>query len=192
MNNLCFILHRKKTSKGFTLIELLVVIAIIGIMSSVTLASLKTSAAKARDADRNSKIHNTIVALNLYYDQYGKFPCQRGDFSSDPNFLLPLVTKKYLPTTLRDPINKAQYVFEYNTYKNKPGGSCGAIAELSYDTEGAACSNGSISATPANPATHCHNFFPTPLPCNDPLWTHASGFTGDCVALQDQSSEDEY
>lgn len=57
---------RKKTEKGFTLIELLVVIAIIGLLSSVVMASLNQTRAKARDARRMSDIQEINKAIQLY------------------------------------------------------------------------------------------------------------------------------
>lgn len=61
-------------SKGFTLIELLVVIAIIGILSSVVLASLNTARAKARDAKRMQDTVQIRTALELYYNDFGRYP----------------------------------------------------------------------------------------------------------------------
>lgn len=61
--------------RGFTLIELLVVIAIIGLLSSVTLASLESARTKARDARRVSDFSQYKRAFNLYYDDNGAWPC---------------------------------------------------------------------------------------------------------------------
>ncbi len=59
---------------GFTLIELLVVISIIGLLSSVVLASLNTSRAKARDSKRIAQLKQVQTALELYYSKYGTYP----------------------------------------------------------------------------------------------------------------------
>jgi prepilin-type N-terminal cleavage/methylation domain-containing protein len=63
----------KKFKKGFTLIELLVVVAIIGILSSITMASLNSARAKARDARRMSDLSQVRSALYLYFDKYGNW-----------------------------------------------------------------------------------------------------------------------
>ena len=62
-----------QSHSGFTLIELLVVIAIIGILSSVTLATL--SVARAKGADAAIKIDLDGVRKNavVYYDDNGSF-----------------------------------------------------------------------------------------------------------------------
>lgn len=60
--------------RGFTLIELLVVIAIIGLLSSIVLASLNTARAKTRDAIRLQDINTIKIALELYYNDNGKYP----------------------------------------------------------------------------------------------------------------------
>jgi len=63
----------KKFEKGFTLIELLVVVAIIGILSSITMASLNSARAKARDARRMSDLSQIRNALYMYFDKYGNW-----------------------------------------------------------------------------------------------------------------------
>ena len=68
--------HKKA---GFTLIELLVVVAIIGILSSVVLASLNSARAKSRDVKRIADFRQLQTALELFYDQYGKYPITSGD-----------------------------------------------------------------------------------------------------------------
>jgi type II secretion system protein G len=64
-------------SKGFTLIELLVVMAIIGVLASVTLASLNSARAKANDAKRLGDIRSVQNALELYYNDNGNYPPAR-------------------------------------------------------------------------------------------------------------------
>jgi len=60
-------------NKGFTLIELLVVIAIIGLLASIVLVSLNAARAKARDVRRLSDLSSVMLALSMYYDDYGTF-----------------------------------------------------------------------------------------------------------------------
>ncbi len=58
----------RKTS-GFTLIEILVVISIIGVLSSVVLASLNTSRARARDSIRIQSLKQIQLAMELYFSK---------------------------------------------------------------------------------------------------------------------------
>ncbi len=71
-----------KKSSGFTLIELLIVIAIIGVLATVVVGALNASREKARDAKRLEDIHSFRIALELYYDKYGVYPC--GDSNDFP------------------------------------------------------------------------------------------------------------
>lgn len=64
----------KINHKGFTLIELLVVIAIVGILSSVVLANLNGTRAKARDVKRIADLKSLQLALELYFDNYRIYP----------------------------------------------------------------------------------------------------------------------
>ena len=103
-------MNNKSKIKGFTLIELLVVIAIIGILSSVVLASLNTARAKARDAKRLSDMHQMKIALEFYYDSFGRYPdsdnagCGGWDSYGNGTFITPLVSNNFLPTHLLDSI----------------------------------------------------------------------------------------
>jgi len=72
-----------KHTKGFTLIELLVVIAIIGLLSSIVLIGLREVRAKARDARRLSDMRQILLALQLYYNKYGRYPSISGDSCCD-------------------------------------------------------------------------------------------------------------
>jgi len=64
--------------KGFTLIELLVVIAIIGLLASIVMVSLNSARTKARDAKRISDFKQIQTALEMFYDQVGKYPQSPG------------------------------------------------------------------------------------------------------------------
>ncbi len=66
--------------RGFTLIELLVVVAIISMLASIVLASLSSARAKARDAKRREDMRQLQTALELYYNDNGRYPPScRGD-----------------------------------------------------------------------------------------------------------------
>ena len=71
--------QKKSKTAGFTLIELLVVIAIIGLLSSIVLASLNSARTKARDARRISDFKQISLALELFYDSYGRYPITGGE-----------------------------------------------------------------------------------------------------------------
>jgi len=123
-------------TKGFTLIELLVVIAIIGLLSSVVLASLRTARVKARDAKRLSDMRQMQIALELYYDSFGRYPdsdgagCGGWDSSGNGTFITPLVSNNFLPSHLLDPaINDSCGNYAYYRYS---AGSYGCANNAYY------------------------------------------------------------
>ncbi|MBU1159729.1 prepilin-type N-terminal cleavage/methylation domain-containing protein [Patescibacteria group bacterium] len=67
--------EKSAKNKGFTLIELLVVLAIITLIFSLILASMSTARKKARDSQRVQDFAQFSKALELYYNQYGMYPC---------------------------------------------------------------------------------------------------------------------
>src|SRR5258708_37539008 len=73
---------KKKNSsflrQGFTLIELLIVIAIIGILSSLLFVNFSGARERARDSKRKTDLTEIKNALQLYYNDYGKFPAAGG------------------------------------------------------------------------------------------------------------------
>jgi prepilin-type N-terminal cleavage/methylation domain-containing protein len=59
---------------GFTLIELLVVISIVGLLASVALFSFMDVRIRAQDTRRLTDVQQITKALELYYDDYKKYP----------------------------------------------------------------------------------------------------------------------
>jgi len=62
--------------KGFTLIELLVVVAIIGLLSTLSILSLNTARARARDAKRVADVKQIQTALEMYYNDASNYPVE--------------------------------------------------------------------------------------------------------------------
>ncbi|HLD20277.1 MAG TPA: type II secretion system protein [Patescibacteria group bacterium] len=100
---------KNKKMKAFTLIELLVVISIIALLSSIAVASLNTTRAKARDAKRVADLKNIFTALELYYDKYGQY--LSGVFSTN-GYSGDLITSGLTEfmTVPKDPLNRAVVV----------------------------------------------------------------------------------
>lgn len=67
-------INYKNKKSGFTLIELLVVISIIGLLSSVVLSSVASARDKATDAKVVSERHSLQIAIQLFKNQYGRYP----------------------------------------------------------------------------------------------------------------------
>lgn len=63
-----------KNTKAFTLIELLVTISILAILAVVGMGQYRTSLIKARDSQRKSDLSNVSRALEMYYNDQGKYP----------------------------------------------------------------------------------------------------------------------
>lgn len=72
-----------KNIKGFTLVELLVVIALIGILTMITASTFVTAQIKGRDIKRKADLNSLSKALQMYYNDFGKFPDATPDSSPD-------------------------------------------------------------------------------------------------------------
>lgn len=131
--------RRRNYLTGFTLVELLVVIAIIGILASIVLVSVGGIKARARDARRISETKQLRLALEMYYDTYGKYPdnTDSGDIGCwsswdagnlvngpDDSFIKPLedenITTPREWTSIKDGWN-SQCVYRYGKFTNACG-----------------------------------------------------------------------
>jgi len=103
-----------KNKNGFTLIELLVVVAIIAMLTSIIMAALGDAQAKARDTRRLQDVKTIQTAINMYQNANNEnFPPAGNSRSAD--FLSALISQKYLPIKLSDPINSDDYYYNYLT-----------------------------------------------------------------------------
>ena len=60
--------------RAFTLIELLVVIAIIGLLATLSVLALQNARINSRDAKRLADVKQLRSALELYYNDAGRYP----------------------------------------------------------------------------------------------------------------------
>ena len=126
--------------KGFTLIELLVVISIIGLLSTVVLVSLNSARAKARDARRLADMKQISLALELFFDDNGRYPGTTyegvvitGEFLGDDNGPIEQALATYMATAPKDPRHDGvTYYYAYDPWHNTDSipGSCDALGPL--------------------------------------------------------------
>ena len=145
-----------KRKEGFTLIELLVVIAIVGVLASVILASLNSARGKAHDARRVSDFKNMNLAMQLYYDKYGRYPTSPNNYSSgscgptnthQESFEVvaqTLVDEGFLGAVPKDPGSNCYMLYDYGR-GSSPGQIMVAVLE-------------SINATTEGPYGSCRPF----------------------------------
>jgi len=67
--------------RAFTLVELLVVIAIIGLLATLSVIALNSARAKARDTKRVADIRQISTALEMFYNDAGRYP-KDGEWAS--------------------------------------------------------------------------------------------------------------
>lgn len=69
-------------SSGFTLMELLVVIVILGVLITVGISSYISTQRKSRDVRRKNDMRQIASALELYYNDKGRYPSDNGDLGN--------------------------------------------------------------------------------------------------------------
>lgn len=103
-------ISRRVNDRGFTLMELLIAIAILGILATVGMGSYFSSLKKGRDARRKAALEQVQRALEMYYNDHGRYP--------DPDSLpwgeqFTDGTTIYMQKLPEDP--KSDYTYQYVT-----------------------------------------------------------------------------
>ncbi len=149
-------------STAFTLIELLVVIAVIGILAGVLLMVVNPSEQlkKARDAQRKHDLSQIQKALEVYYNDNGKYP-NSGDIPWGQTWL------GYMEVVPQDPSGVQSY-----SYVTRDGGyelsaildHCSTDCSYSVTSPNVATAGGGVVVVPTNTPTPTT----TPGPTNSP------------------------
>ena len=63
-----------RSQAGFTMIELLIVIMIIGVLAVIGINNFTATQIKARDAERKSDLQTVAKALEMYFNDKGRYP----------------------------------------------------------------------------------------------------------------------
>lgn len=158
--------------KGYSLVELLVVVSVILILSSIVSSQIERAQAVARDAVRADDMKTLQLALEQYYFEHGRFPCNASGYHYEDSvhnndFLSFLVAGGYIPQGIKDPLNSESQVYFYGFELPflEPGdaSTCGHVGFLWYWTETGKCPLGKLIGT-----NHCHIFAPRTMNCSDP------------------------
>jgi prepilin-type N-terminal cleavage/methylation domain-containing protein len=67
-------INQRSTQKGFTLVELLIVVIILGILAVIAIPQFSPATDDARVAALDSTLTNMRSAIEMYYQQHGKYP----------------------------------------------------------------------------------------------------------------------
>jgi len=134
-----FQLKKSVVGSAFTLVELLVVIAIIGLLASISIITLQGARAKARDARRIADAKQITTALEMFFNDAGRYPSDMEWGAGSLSF------------------GSSTYLNTIPSAANPPDGTCDSGAnQFSYtQTEAGAsytltfCTGGNINSLPA-------------------------------------------
>lgn len=65
---------KKQLQKGFTLVELLIVVIILAILAAIIVPQYASTTDDAKLASMDANLANVRSAIQLYYQQHGKYP----------------------------------------------------------------------------------------------------------------------
>lgn len=116
---------------GFTLIELMIAISIIAVISAVGFTTFSQSQMRARDSRRKSDLRAISVALELFRQKNGRYPCA-GVTTQNEQSLTPsewiidknsggcagvntLLAPTYINSMPKDPLNTSSYYYQYQS-----------------------------------------------------------------------------
>jgi len=104
--------------RGFTLVELLIVIAVVGIMATGLIVLLNPLAQiqKSRDAQRKSDLSEIQKALEMYYQDYNRYPVSTSDFKikgseGNPVEWGTVSWSPYMSVLPKDPSGTRKYIY---------------------------------------------------------------------------------
>ena len=178
----------KTKNTGFTLIELLVVITIIGLLASIVLISLNSARTKSRDAKRIADFEQIATAMELFYDQIGKYPQSPGHTTWSGHWAYfsqcletgancGFTTTNYKPVIAKvpqDPRRKTLDPFT-NDYTYYPGYPTGCTDGKSYRIAASLETNHSILSSDLDGSFYNNN-----NGCIDSSWRYCVG-VGSCT-----------
>lgn len=137
----------KLLQKGFTLIELLVVMGVIGTLAAgiVIVINPGGQIGKARDAERKNDLGQIQRALEIYYDDYNRYPDDLSALSSASG-------GNYIQQLPQDPSTDLPYIYVVTagnqTYR--------LYTHLENDTDAQLCNRNDASEDcPNAPAGSC-------------------------------------
>ena len=74
-----------RAARAFTLIEIMVVVIVIGVLAALVVPTFIGRAGKAKKAVAQQKISNIETAINLFYQDYSRFPESLQELTTKPS-----------------------------------------------------------------------------------------------------------
>ena len=161
-------MQRQRSTRGFTILEILVALAIIFVLTGIVVGALSGSREKARDTRRLTDLDQIQVALRLYAEANGEYPCEdhtacnAAAQSADANGQLgtggtiDTLLAPYLPNVPQDPRHDGSTYFYYYDGRVDCGGSADEVViyartaeSVPYQTGGSSGCAGDAGAADA-------------------------------------------